>query len=86
MSNPSNAAKAAAILCFTSGVQGYDTALRLYDELATSDNDIDTVLDKTPGARRWHVTEGLCDADWWENVVCLALSIDASQRHFNKEQ
>lgn len=78
---PSKAAKAAAVLVFTSGVDGYDSAVRLYDELGSTFDPVDDVLGRH-GAVRWSPLQNFEDSDWWEEVEMLAVNITATRQHF----
>lgn len=81
---PSRSAKAAAVLVFTSGVEDFDMAVSIYDEIFdSSEDELDTVLDKHR-AFRWSPVEHLSPADWWDEVMMLATSIDASRDHFKE--
>lgn len=81
---PSQSAKAAAILVFTSGIPGYDTAVRVYDKLATSGEPPDYVLGEF-GAARWSPVDTLTDDEWWEEVEMLVYSIDNARAFFEEE-
>ena len=74
-------AKAAAVLAFTSGVEGYEQALGIYEELTATGEPAWSVLDKY-GASRWSPVDSLDPADWLEEIEMLAKSIAASQAHF----
>ena len=76
-----NFAKAAAVLTFTSGVEGPDQALQIYEKLVTTDEPAWSVLDKH-GATRWSPVDNLDPADWLEEIEMLAKSIAAAQAHF----
>jgi hypothetical protein len=77
MTTPSNAAKAAALLYHTSGVPDAKTAVQIYDELDACSEyyQMRLVLDKhnTPV---YSVLENMSMGEWWEDLRCLALSID----------
>jgi hypothetical protein len=76
---PSNAAKAAAILVFTSGIDGFHEAVRVYDELENDDLPVSQTLDKFPEVTRWSVVDGLDDFSWWDEITQLATNIDAAR-------
>ena len=76
-----NFAKAAAVLTFTSGVEGPDQALQIYEELTATDEPVWSVLDKH-GATRWSPVDNLDPADWLEEIEMLAKSIAIAQAHF----
>jgi hypothetical protein len=78
----SNAAKAAAIMVFTSGVEDYDMAVRVFDALAADVGTVMDTLDKFPGTCRWSRVDALDDGDWWEEVEMLAINIDEARAHF----
>ena len=78
MNHTSNAAKAASILHHTWGVADFETAAKIYDELADTHGSIVDVLEKY-NAGVWEALDQLPEGDWWENVECLALSIDAAR-------
>jgi hypothetical protein len=80
---PSQAAKAAAILVFTSGVEDYDMAVKVYDQLEADDLPVQDTLDKFPGVCAWHEVEQLEDSSWWSEVTQLAQNIDSAHAHFN---
>ena len=82
MNQPTNAAKAAAVLVFTSGVPDYDTALALYDALEAGGLSADAVLDKFPGVCRWENVEQMAHEDWWDEIEMLAHNIDSCRTHF----
>ena len=82
---PSRAAKAAAILVFTSGIDDYDTAVKVYDEMEQNDHTtVNESLDKFPGVSRWLRTEEWDDSDWWSEVTNLADNIDKCRAHFKE--
>ena len=76
-----NFAKAAAVLTFTSGVEGPDQALQIYEELTATDEPTWTVLDRH-GATRWSPVDNLDPADWLEEIEMLTKSIAITQAHF----
>jgi hypothetical protein len=82
--NPSKSAKAAAILVFTNGVVGYETAVKLFDEMSDSAEPLDAIIDKYPEVRRWSEVEHLGEMEWWNEVECLASTIDATRKHFGE--
>lgn len=84
MSKLSKYARAAAVLVFTSGVDGFDQAVELYDEMGKSDEPVDDVLDKCPGVCRWSRLDDLDEIDWWEEVETLARIIDEAREHFKE--
>lgn len=81
---PSQAAKAAAVLVFTSGVPDYDTAVKVYDALGADIGSVQDTLDKFPDACRWGAVDSLNDGEWWEEVQMLASSIDKARAHFKE--
>ena len=81
---PSNSAKAAAVLVFTSGVQDYDQAVALYDAMATSDEPLDAIIDQYPGVCRWSQVDHMSEQDWWEEIEMLAINIDKCRAHFKE--
>ena len=83
---PSDAAKVAAIMCFTTGVRGYDRALQVYNALHESEAPVDEVLDNFPGVARWGAVAEMRGVDWWFNVVELADSIDGATQHFAQKK
>lgn len=86
MKNPSDAAKAAAILHHTWGIGSYSQALIVYEAIAnTHDLNISDFLEELQ-AGRWAELEDLSDDEWWENVEALALSIDAAQVYFKTKE
>ena len=82
---PSNAAKAASILHHTWGVPDFDTALKIYEALSDTHGSVSDVL-ALYNAGVWDAVAQLSDGDWWENVECLALSIDKAHSHYADEQ
>jgi hypothetical protein len=80
---PSQAAKAAAILVFTSGVEDYDMAVKLYEHIENHNEELSETLDKFPGVCVWHEVEQLEVADWWAEIQNLACNIDSAHAHFN---
>ena len=78
MTTPSNAAKAASILHHTWGIEDRKAAVALYDMLdAAGDEDFIIALES---AENWGIYEAFESADialLWENIHCLAESIDA---------
>jgi hypothetical protein len=84
MSERSKTARAAAVLVFTSGVDGFDQAVELYDEMANSDEPLDALIDKYPGVCRWSQLDHLDEIDWWEEVTTLADVIDEARKHFKE--
>ena len=86
MKQTSNAAKAASIMHHTWGVPDFTTAVAIYDDLYSSHGPLVDVLDKY-NVGVWDALDQLSESQWWENVECLALSIDAAYFYFNlKEQ
>ena len=81
---PSDAAKAAAIAVFTSGVDNYDLALELYNRMADSYEPLDALLDYYPSVCRWEEVDHMTEESWWEEVEMLAHSIDKAHAHFSK--
>lgn len=73
---PSRAAKAAAILHHTWGIEDRELAAQLYDRLAAGES-MDDVLCLDPGRGVWECVENLSQEALWDNVVSLAHSIDA---------
>lgn len=87
MTKPSRAAKAAAILCFTSGIDDRDKAALIYDLLdeAESNKQMIAVLGEH-NAPVWDEVEHLDVRDLWENVYCLAMSIDECRQKLDAVQ
>lgn len=77
-------AKAAAVLVFTSGVEDFDMAVKIYEALEEDEGPVQMTLDKFPGALRWSRVDELDDGDWWDEVQMLAHSITAAQQHFKE--
>lgn len=78
MSQPSNAAKAAAMLHHTWGLGSFEQALEVYNILGTKPElDIVDFLTEI-NAGIWAELDQLPITEWWENVEALALSIDAA--------
>lgn len=79
--NPTNAAKAAAIMHHISGSISPASAYALYDKL----NDCETgeemldVLGEV-GCPMWSVVEDLPPTNWWQIVECLAVCIDECRK------
>ena len=84
MTTPSNAAKAAALMHCTSGVEDYDQALAIYTALANDDGPVYAMLDKFPGVAMWDKLDALDDGDWWSEVTQLAQNIDDARKHFGE--
>lgn len=80
----SQAAKAAAVLVFTSGVENYDMAVKVYDQLAADYLPVQDTLDKFPGVCRWSEVDNLPDDRWWEEIEMLAINIDECCAHFKE--
>ena len=78
MTTPSNAAKAAALLNYTSGCNTAKQAVEIFDALllCTTDEEMDEVLTKheTP---RWEQVDHMDWDEWWDQIWMLAKSIDA---------
>jgi hypothetical protein len=82
---PSNSAKAAAIMVFTSYVEGYDMALDVYEQLEKDDYfTVDDTLRKFGEVCRWSSVEHMSDSDWWSEVTMLADNIDSARKHFKE--
>lgn len=81
---PSKAAKAVAILAFTSGVEDYDMAVKVYDQLEADDLPVQETLDKFDGVCVWHEVEQLTDSSWWSEVTSLAQNFDIARQHFGE--
>ena len=77
MTEPSKAAKAAAILHHTWGVESYSTAVEIYDQ-GRDAPDLVELLEKYE-AGIWQELDHLTATEWWENVDALAASIDAAR-------
>lgn len=84
MSNLSKYARAAAVMVFTSGVDGFDQAVELFDEMANSDEPLDALLDQYPDICRWSQLDHLSEIDWWGEVETLARIIDEAREHFKE--
>lgn len=82
MSSPTKAAKAAAILVFTSGVEDHAAALEIYDALQNHGGPVSDVLDRYANVCRWSVVDEMTDEDWREEIVMLAKSIDSARATF----
>ena len=78
---PSSAAKAASVLHHTWGVPDFATAVQLYEKLSDTHTPVAEVLAEY-NAGVWDAVAQLSDSDWWENVECLALAIDAAQKYY----
>lgn len=77
MKQISDAAKAASILHHTWGVDGFHQAVKIFNTIDTTDADIIATLEKYQ-AGVWGAIDQMPIDAWWENVVSLALSIDAA--------
>lgn len=75
-------AKAAATLVFTSGVEGFEQAVQVYDALANSSETVADTLDEFPGVCRWSEVDHMTDDSWWEEVEMLARNIDKAHKLF----
>lgn len=84
MTTPSKAAKAAAIMAFTSGVASTDKAVELYDAIANSEERFSGIFERFPGAQIWGRLGQLHDVEWWEEVMALADSIDEAIAYFKE--
>lgn len=84
MSNLSKYARAAAVMVFTSGVDSFDQAVELFDEMGKSDEPLDALIDKYPGVCRWSQLDHMDEIDWWEEVTTLADVIDEARKHFKE--
>jgi hypothetical protein len=76
---PSDAAKAAALMHHTFGIEDYAQALEVYNTLA---NNSELTMEEylaDLGAGRWGELDNLTEYEWWENVESLALSIEAAR-------
>lgn len=81
---PSNSAKAAALLVFTSGVPDFETAVKVYDQLEQDDLPVQETLDKFGSVCRWEQVESMDETMWWDEVTTLATSIDRCRAHFKE--
>ena len=72
-----NAAKAAALLCFTSSVESREKAVEIYNQLdlADTDDQMIQILDQH-GAAVWAAVGHMDMETWWANVYSLAVSIE----------
>ncbi len=77
----SDAAKAAAVRAFCSGVDNYDVAVLIFDELGATHGPVDDVLSKYDSAR-WEIFDDLESEEWWESLELTALDIDGAFDHF----
>ena len=84
MSNLSKYARAAAVMVFTSGVDSFDQAVELFDEMGKSEEPLDALIDKYPGISRWSEVDNLSEIDWWVEVETLARIIDEAREHFKE--
>lgn len=75
MTTPSNAAKAAAVLCFTWGVPDALSALQIYERLDSGET-FESVFHDDANCGVWAQVENLGPEGVWDNVVSLAESID----------
>lgn len=77
MTTPSNGAKAAALLHYTSGCNTERRAVEIFDALSlcATDDEMDEVLTKyeTP---RWEQVDHMDWDEWWDQLCLLAESID----------
>lgn len=79
MSQPSAAAKAAAILHNTWGVDGYSTAVKLYDLIGSAPEcDVLDILESHQSGV-WSAIDNMPIAEWWENIETLANIIDMAR-------
>lgn len=85
MSTPSSAAKAAAILCFTSAIDDRKHAVAVYDEIeAASDNeDLMVSILNDRDILIWEAVEDMAVGEWWSQVVMLAASIDGCREELS---
>lgn len=87
MTQPTNAAKAASLLHHTWGVNcgdEYDKALTIYHQLQDADHASYVDILEEHDAGIWAPIETMHMIDWWENVECLARSIDEARKHFGE--
>lgn len=84
MTVPSKAAKAAAILAYTSGISDTNKAVELYDAIADSEDRISSVLNKSPEVQVWDHLSNLTEVQWWDEVCMLADSIDEAIAYFKE--
>lgn len=80
---PSNAAKAAALLCFTASVESRQKAVLIYDQLdlADTEDQMAQILDEH-GAAPWAAVQHMDMETWWSNVYSLAVSIEECREEF----
>lgn len=81
MSEPPNAAKAAAVMNFVCGVP-LAVAPALYDAIVGSEN-LDEFLELN-GYIRWQPFENFREDEFLEHMELLAHSIDTAREHFSK--
>lgn len=79
MNTPSTAAKAAALMHNTWGIDSYSLALEIYNVFESDDTILVVDYLEEYNAGIWGELENLSELEWWENVVALAQSIDAAQ-------
>lgn len=76
MSTPTTAAKAAAVLHHTYGIDDRKVAAQIYDRLLAGEP-MNDVFDEHDGVGVWECVEQLNEKDIVDNIVSLAYSIDA---------
>ena len=84
MTTPSLAAKAASILHHTWGVDGFDQAVKIYNEIDAAEPAQLVDILEMHGAGVWEAIDLLDPSDIMENIEALALSIDAAHKHFGE--
>ena len=82
MTTPSLAAKAASILHHTWGVDGFDQAVKIYNEIDAAEPDQLVDILERHGVGVWEAIDNLDPSDIMENIEALALSIDAAHKHY----
>lgn len=83
---PSNAARAAAMLCCTSGIETCEAALAIYDRLETAETE--DQMNEILAKENFWVWEGLeraSSTDYWYEVTMMAASIDRCIEEFKEE-
>ena len=84
MTTPSLAAKAASILHHTWGVDGFDQAVKIYNEIDAAEPDQLVDILERHGVGVWEAIDNLDPIDILENIEALALSIDAARGYFGE--
>ena len=78
---PSKAARAAAVMAFTSNVTSYEEALAVYDWLVSSERG--SLEEAFPEICWWYPAPDTDDTGDWANIITdLASTFDSAVRHF----